>query len=260
MGRAASVVVALVFATACATPAPGPTPLPADDPRPGALIAAWIDGTRDRRSLRCRVRLALDGRDGGVRVRAKQVLVLERPARLRVEVKGFLNQTAALIVTDGERFEVFRAGDGSYDAGPVDPGLLWREAQLALTPLEVVDLLLGAPTAMRALAPAGAVWTRPDRIRMDLVDASGIVRRRATFDTQGLLRQLEVLGAGGDWLWRASFDAYSEISGAVFAHRIALDLAAGSSRAEISLRDVELNPALPADIFRLRAAATTGAP
>ena len=38
----------------------------------------------------------------------------------------------------------------------------------------------------------------------------------------------------------------------LFAHAISLDVAAGRTHAEISLRDVELNPELSPDIFRLR--------
>jgi outer membrane lipoprotein-sorting protein len=42
------------------------------------------------------------------------------------------------------------------------------------------------------------------------------------------------------------------VDGQPFAHALTLDVAAGDTRAEISLRDVELNPELPPDIFRLR--------
>ena len=90
----------------------------------------------ERHALRGRARLAVDGGDGAVRLRGKQIVVLERPARLRVEVLGFLNQTVAVLTTDGERFELFRSGDRSYETGAVHPDLLWQEAHLALTPEE----------------------------------------------------------------------------------------------------------------------------
>jgi outer membrane lipoprotein-sorting protein len=43
------------------------------------------------------------------------------------------------------------------------------------------------------------------------------------------------------------------VDGVDFAHAVTLDVAAGGTRAEITLKDVQLNPALSPDIFRLRA-------
>ena len=60
-------------------------------------------------------------------------------------------------------------------------------------------------------------------------------------------------------VWRAEFDEYATVGGEPFAHAVSLEVTAGRTRAEISLRDVELNPELPPDIFRLRAPEGAGA-
>jgi hypothetical protein len=258
VARAARLVVALLFASACRTVIPG-IPLAPDDPRPAAFLAQWDEAARERRSLRGRARLAVDGGDGDVRFRAKEIFVLERPARLRVEVQGFLNQTAAVIATDGERFEIFRSGARSYETGAVHPALLWQEAHLALTPEEAIEVLLGAPAPGAGLVPAGAVDAGEGLIRMDLVDAERRVRRRAAFDAASRLREFEVVGDDGTVRWRAQFGDYASVGGVPFAHTIVLDVTAGVTHVEISLRDVELNPELPPDIFRLRAPAGRGA-
>jgi hypothetical protein len=52
--------------------------------------------------------------------------------------------------------------------------------------------------------------------------------------------------------WEALFDDYAEIDGAPFARDVALRSSAGSTHAALVLRAVELNPDVPADIFRLR--------
>jgi hypothetical protein len=246
-------LLALLGAGACATPAPTLAPLAADDPRPRALLDAWEQAARSRRALRGHARLAVDGGDGAVRLRGRQVLVLERPARLRVEILGFLDQTVAVLVTDGERFELFRAGDRSYETGEVHPGLLWEQAWLALTPQEAVDLLLGVPAPQPGLAPSRALGDERGGVRFDLADAQGRVRRRAEFDGEGRLRRLEVLDASGGLAWTARFDEYATVSGEAFAHAVSLDVTAGGTRAEIALRDVELNPELPPGVFQLRA-------
>ena len=243
-------VAVLATATACRSVPPA-VPLALDDPRPAALLAAWGRSVEARHSLRGRAKLAVDGASTGVRVRGKQVLVLERPGRLRVEILGLFNQTLAVLVTDGERFELFRVDDRSFETGPVHPDLLWQEAHIALTPDEAVGLLLGAPRADPSLVPVVALGSSDGSIRIDLADVEGSVRRRMSFDAEGRLRWIEAVG-DGEVEWRASFDRYQRVGDTPFAHSITLDVAAGRTHAEISLRDVELNPELSADIFRLQ--------
>jgi outer membrane lipoprotein-sorting protein len=48
------------------------------------------------------------------------------------------------------------------------------------------------------------------------------------------------------------FADYAPVSGIPFAHTITLFVARGETRAEIQLRDVELNPALPVGVFSVR--------
>ena len=243
-------VAALATATACRSVPPA-VPLGLDDPRPAALLAAWGRSAEARHSLRGRAKLAVDGESTGVRVRGKQVLVLERPGRMRVEILGLFNQTLAVLVTDGERFELFRVDDRSFETGPVHPDLLWQEAHIALTPEEAVELLLGAPRADPSLVPVVALGSSDGSIRIDLADVGGSVRRRMGFDAEGRLRWIEAVG-DGEVEWRASFDRYQRVGDIPFAHAISLDVAAGRTHAEISLRDVELNPELSPELFRLQ--------
>jgi hypothetical protein len=250
--RAALFVVALASVFACRTVAPV-VPLPADDPRPSALLERWQAEAASRRSLRGRAHLSVDA-DAG-RLRGKQIVVVARPARLRVEVLGLMNQTAAVIATDGERFEVFRVGDRSYESGVVYDDLLWREAGLALAPAEAVALLLGIPEPGDGLVPANAVQKDGDWIELDLVGRDGHARQRAAFDAAWRLRSFAVLGEDGLVRWRADFDDYAAVGAAQLPHAIVLDVTEGGTHAEIELRDLELNPSLSADIFRLRAPA-----
>jgi len=223
--------------------------MPEDDPRPAALLEKWDARVRERQTFRGRAHLAVDG---DVRFRGNQIVVLARPARLRIEVLGFLSQTAAVIATDGERFEVFRSGDRSYETGAVSPELLWREAHLALTPAEAVAVLLGAPEPGRGLVLARAFEEGGELIRIDLADASGRVLRRAAFDSAARLREFELIDEDGAVRWRAEFADFAAVDGVSFAHRIVLDVAQGGTHVEISLRDVELNPELAPEIFRIR--------
>jgi hypothetical protein len=125
---------------------PTQRPLPRRSP-PAALLRI---GRSVARALRGSARLAVDGE--GLEVRARQILVVERPARLRVEVQGLLSQTLAVLVTDGPRYQLFRAENRSFESGDVHPGLLWQVASLALTPEEAIELVRRAHDARRPRA------------------------------------------------------------------------------------------------------------
>ena len=249
MRRAAALVAGLLLASACRTVVPA-VPLPPDDPRPTAFLSRWAELAAERRGLRGIARLAVDA--DAVEIRGKQVLVVERPARLRVEILGFLGQTQAVLVTDGDRFELFRADNGGFESGEVRPGLLWEVAHLALTPAEAVGLLLGVPTLDAALRMVRAERTGEGEIRIDLADASGTLRQRVVFDAEARMREVVMFESDGGVAWRARFDDYAHVGDAPFARKISLDVRAGDTHAEISFRDVEINPDLPDGVFALR--------
>lgn len=253
--RAAAALTCALAALSCRS-APPLRPLPEADPRPVALLAAWSATAQARHALRGLARVAVDARgarSGGedLHVRSRQVVVLERPARLRVEIQGFLGATVAVLATDGRRYDLFRVEDRSLLSGPVHDGLLWEVAQIELTPEEAVDLLLGVAQPDGALDVASAWDAGEGRVRVAFADDAGVRRRQVEFDAEGRLRWLQVREAAG-FAWEARFDDYAPVGGAPLAHVVTLDIDGGRTRAVLSLRDLELNPQLPPDIFRLR--------
>lgn len=250
--------VLLLCAAACASPVP-PQPLPPDDPQPVLLLQEWFGRASQRTGLRGLARLAVDRQEGDVHLRGKQLILLERPAKMRVEVLGFLNQSLAVLVTDGEQYEVYRAENQAYESGEVGANWLWNEAGIALSPEEAVAVLLGAPVGETSLVPARADRDHHGRTRIELVDAGGVARQRVTFDAAGRLYGIELFDGAEDALWSAQFREYRDVEGSPFAHAIQLDVAAGLTHAEISFRDIELNPDLPSELFELRPPEPAGA-
>jgi hypothetical protein len=254
--------IALVALAGCVSTLPA-SRLPADDPRPAALIEAWRADAGGRDALQALARLAVDapaaGSNGGdLSFRTKQRLWLARPAQLRVEVLGFLDTTVAVLTTDGERYALFRSEDHRHEEGPVYPGLLWDVARLDLTPDEAVEAILGALAADAELT-RGPAHLVGDRVRIELSDRdSGL--REVEFGAGGELRRLAQLGANGELIWEANYYDYAPLAGRAFAHKVILRSAAGRASAELVLRDVELNPDIPPDIFRLRPPDEPGEP
>jgi len=233
--------------------------LPADDPRPDALLSAWRAHTAGRDALQAIARFAVDapgtgvgGRD--VAWRSKQRMWLARPAHLRVEVLGFLDTTLLVLATDGDHYALLETQQRRFEEGPVYEGLLWDAARLDLTPGEAVEVILGAPEPDADLA-RGAAYAVGDRVRIELVDVEGRVRRKVEFGAGGELRRLAQSDAEGRPVWEADFDDYVDLGGAPFARNVALRSASGRARAELTLRSVELNPGVSPELFQLRAPA-----
>jgi hypothetical protein len=238
-----------LFAVSCQTPPErvlGP-----NDPSALAVLGQWVESAETRTGLRGRARLAVDSADGSIAARGKHVLVVQTPSRLRVEVLGFLNQTLAVVVTDGDRFEVLRTQDRLHEVGELGPTLLWDEARIALTAEEAISVLLGIPVPDPQWVPSPVAMDPRGLTSIDLADTNGVRRQRLSFGPHGHLTESQLFDDAGRLIWRAHFDDYREIDGAWLAHEIELDVTTGATHAEISLFDVELNPVLSEDIFRL---------
>jgi hypothetical protein len=235
----------------------GAVALPTDDPRPARLLEDLSRDARERLSLRGLARLSVDGPGGSGR--AKQIVLLERPARLRVEVLGLLNQTIAVLTTDGAAYRLFRAEDRSWSDGEIRPSLLWEVAGIALSPAEAVAVLLGTPEPPAGAQFAGAAALREGGVRIEL-DAPGAaaapVRLTLDFDARSRLRRFAYRNAAGVAWFEVRFGEYRDVAGLAFAHAIELFDRLNGTEAKVSFAEVELNPTLPPEVFALERGGT----
>lgn len=242
-------VALLVLACAGARP-PRATPIPPGDMRPTALLAALGRAGEARRSLRAVARLEVDGPAGGGR--ARQILLLERPARLRVEILGLLDQRIAVLTTDGVEYRLYRAEDRSLTGGPVHDALLWEVAGLAVTPEQAVRILLGAPAPPPGAHLAAGTQLADGTLRLELRAPDRLETTRLEFDGTGRLAGWARLGADGEPLQEARFADYRAIGGDAFPFEIELLDHTTGAAARVRFASVELDPALDPGLFELR--------
>lgn len=229
--------------SACVTPVAPRPPLAPEVA--AALWNDWREQVSDRRALRCTARLAVDGE--GTRLRSKQRVAVELPARLRVEIQGFLGTTAGVLTVDDSEYAFLQGEPRVFESGPVDDALLSRVVALDLAPATIVELLLGAPEQSAELEVSGGVHAEGGLREVQLKP-----RRVARFDAEGRLRVYQVGETDRAPRWEAAFEDYALVEGAPMAHRVTLDVGSGT-RAVLVLRDIELNPTLSPDIFHLDA-------
>lgn len=238
--RAAALLVLLALAGCRTLPAEQHALAP-DDPRPALRIAALRALAEERTGLRATARSRSEGPGGGAF--SSQLLLVQRPASLRVEVIGLLQQRILVLATDGARYELYRAEGQLREEGPVHPGVLQEVAGLPLTPEAAVGLLLAAPLVPEA-APTSASEDAAGGLTLHWPDET------LAFDAAGRLVALWFRPDEREVLYAHWSDWRDTASGA-FPHRIDLDLPEAEARLSLEYRQVELDPELQPELFRL---------
>jgi hypothetical protein len=219
--------------------------LTAADPRPALRVAGLRELAETRHALRATARVGSEGPEGAVST--DQLLLVERPASLRVEViGGVLQQRVLVLATDGTRYELYRAEGPVTEEGAVHAGVLEEVAGLPLTPEAAVRLLLAAPLAPDT--PAESVQQ----------DALGALRLRwpdqtLEFDGAGRLAALAFHpGEHGERaVLYARWSDWRALDTGAFPHRLELELPEAKTRWQLEYRQVELDPELDPALFRL---------
>jgi hypothetical protein len=237
--RAALAWLAL-SAAACATPAsPGFTAVTGDDEALRARVQTLRADAARRERLRAVGKLRVESPDGSASVR--EVVLVERPARLRLESLNMLGQAASLLVIDGERFSFF---DGkTLEDGEVGAELLRSRLGLALEPSEAVSALLVAPLEdeWRPRAILGRGAEREVRL----------ATQSLRFSAAGELAALAALDEDGAERWRAEYADWRDVPGGRYPFSLVLTSSETELRAELVLDQVELNPSLDPSLFRV---------
>jgi hypothetical protein len=244
-------VLASTLALGCAAlRSPRPVAIPPTDVRPLALLEGLARAGDARRSLRAVARLGIEGPAG--EARAKQVLLVERPAQLRVEILGLLDQRVAVLTTDGVEYRLFRAEDRSLTGGPVHPALLWDVAGLAVTPEQAVRLLLAAPAWPDEARLVGGHQLADGRVELSLRVPEAAESFRIAFDAAGRLLEWMRLDAHGEPLQAARWSDHRPLGDDSFPYQLDLEEHATGARAQVRFLSVELNPVLAPDLFELQ--------
>ena len=197
--------------------------LPHDDPWVTQSLAALEEKRGQRQALRASARHSIDGSAGSARL--KERLVVARPAFVRSEILGLLQQVAAVLTTDGKRFQLLDLSRSDFQQGPVDRQLLFQLAGVDLMPDELVAILLGTPPI-----PDDAKVTEVEKVASD--DSLNLVvyldskraggRSALRFDPALRLLAVDYWDELAVLRWQLRYMDYKPVGESEFAHQVDL--------------------------------------
>lgn len=236
--RAVGALACFVLSACAQLGAPTFAPITGEDDAMRARVERAVTDAEERQTLRAVGKLRVEGPKGSGSV--KQVVLVERPTRLRLETLNVLGQAATMLVTDGKRFAFF---DGkALDDGDVSAEVLRERLGLAFTPTEAVAALLASPQPVKW--PPRAILARGAERAVLLDDQS------LRFAEDGELAAIESLDAQGAVLWTAEYGAWRDVPGGRYPFSVVLSFPETKLRAELELQKAELNEPLDASLFR----------
>jgi hypothetical protein len=247
-------LAAVTLLTSCATPdrrreaLDRAHPVDLADPRIIALAGALEATARDRRSLVGSAHVSLTAPD--LRFSRPQRVALQQPGYLRMEILGLFNQVAAILTTDGVRYQLYEPGQAGVQEGVVSARLLWDVARVDLEPEEVVAVLLGAPWQEEARLDAARELS-DGTLLLAYRHLNGGGRRIFEFAPPAYLTRVRQRGPDDNLIWEATYDDYRQLGDRAFAYEVVIEFPRVDANADFQFKTAELNRELPASAFDL---------
>lgn len=206
---------------------------------------------QQRTSLQADVKLAVDGPE--TNLRSNFILGTQQPSQLYIEIIGFMQQTLAILITDGHRYEFIRANGKSLKHGRVRSNLLWKAAAIPLPLEDTVGVVLGLPE-----------WDSEESVLMTSESESGELTllvsepeggySQFTFDEMEHLVKVIQLDDERKVRWVVYYSNWKSLDGGDFPHEQAMDFPSARTQVRMSYRDVVLNPSFPDGFFAVGSA------
>lgn len=208
------------------------------------LLHEWLiaSGRHERLQGVAKVRVQTAERT----VNATQVLLVEKPDRLRAEALSPFGTPLLVMASDGNELGVFLPGDNLFYSGRATPENIGRFTRLPLHPADLVNILLARPPVIAHqrlatfLLPEGG-W------RVELT--AGARGQQLVFDASRRLREVRYLQGGELQLQLAYGEPAAESQG--FPRRIDLDLSRQQIRASLVFEELATDRGFQPGIFTL---------
>jgi outer membrane lipoprotein-sorting protein len=186
--------------------------------------------------------------NGGRSFSATQILLVQKPDRLRTEVLSFFGQPMLLLATDGAELTVFSTTKSTFYRGPATPRNLQRILRVPLRLDDLVHVLLyQVPVIEYERSSLG-----PGKPEGSLLTLFGDEGRRQTLRFDGRRRLVEAdYFRGEKHLLRITYGGFADQNGRSFPRTVHLDAPPLNAEASVVFSDVTTNVTIPESRFSL---------
>lgn len=197
------------------------------------------------KSLRGMTRIRTEDASGSSS--ARQVLLLEKPSRIRSEVLGPFGQPLLLLATFDGELTISLPRERRFLQGVATPERIARFTRAAVTAGQLVRLAL---YDVPLIAYSDSVFTRQEQSYQLLLTGADSRRQQLDFDASGRLLRATYL-RGEDPLLKVVYGRFdNELQG--FPRQVSVTMPEQSASFSLAYNDIELNPELAAEHFILQ--------
>jgi outer membrane lipoprotein-sorting protein len=240
----AAAALAVLVGGGCTQRHTRPTDAPTE---PGPILARLAERAAAVRSLSGM--LSLEVWRGDERVRLRQLLLVVRPDKVRVDTLSPFDQPLAMMASDGQTLTIYSLENKRYEQGPATTVNLSRLLRLPLSGDELTAVLAGGVPIPAGITPTLSWDAETGTHVLEFVDG----RRRQRVSLEPVAWRLVELRAwdGDAPRYVARFGDFDGEGLTAVPRRMRFEVPAESLRVDARFEDFTLNVAPPADAFTI---------
>lgn len=151
---------------------------------------------------------------GGQHFKARENIILQRPASMRVEVMSVAG-VALVVAADGGQMSIFETSKNTLLHGPASAATLERYARIPMTPDAATRLLLGlSPDSAMLAAPPNSMTVNDAGKILTYHQPDGTIDELG-FNADGRLEMVRETIAGGRISYEVHYSDYRDVGGGI---------------------------------------------
>jgi hypothetical protein len=244
--RCAAAAAMLVMCGCAAVTPPAPGGHAPINGQVAQLTSAMAE--RDRALQAMQTSAVMEYTNGDQHVKAREDLVVRRPASLRVEAMSPFG-VALIVAAQDSRLQIFEPSRNTLMHGTASAATLARFARIPMAPRDAVGLLMGiVPEAQNSAAPDSVV--NDGGVIVLTYNAAGGASRELGFENNQLVMVRE-REAGGAVDYEIRYADYHDIGGVMFPYQVDAEFPAVQTHVSFRYRRPIVNGAVPDSAFVL---------
>ena len=211
------------------------------------MIAAL--GERDRRLACMQTTAVMEYTAGDKHVKAKEEIVVKRPANMRVEAMSPFG-TAVLLAAQGPQLAIFEPGQNRFMVGKADADTLDKYVRIPMEPADAVGLLMALAPPSFALSSEDYKVTNDGTMLIASYGDAASGTRQLGFEGGNLAMVRE--GASGSRVeYEVRYSDYHDIGGLMFPYVVDATFPAAGSHVTFRYQRPIVNSVIPDSTFVL---------